>query len=46
MPEPVPTNAVLKMTFKALRHAGLDPGMIGQIAAALVLPHVEHDRTM
>ena len=39
-------NAVLKMTFKALRHVSLDPGMIGMIvAAALVLLHVEHGRT-
>ena len=39
-------NAVLKMTFKALRHVSLDPGMIGRIvAAALVLLHVEHGRT-
>lgn len=39
-------NAVLKMTFKALRHVSLDPGMIGAIvAAALVLLHVEHGRT-
>ena len=39
-------NAVLKMTFKALRHVSLDPGAIGRIvAAALVLLHVEHGRT-
>jgi hypothetical protein len=39
-------NAVLKMTFKALRHVSLDPGIIGRIvAAALVLLHVEHRRT-
>jgi hypothetical protein len=39
-------NAVLKMTFKALRHVSLDPGQIGRIvAAALVLLHIEHDRT-
>ena len=39
-------NAVLKMTFKALRHVSLDPSTIGNIvAAALVLLHVEHDRT-
>lgn len=39
-------NAVLKMTFKALRHVSLDPGTIGHIvAAALVLLHVEHGRT-
>jgi DDE superfamily endonuclease len=39
-------NAILKMTFKALRHVSLDPSMIGNImAAALVLLHIEHDRT-
>lgn len=39
-------NAVLKMTFKALRRVSLDPSMIGHIvAAALVLLHIEHDRT-
>jgi hypothetical protein len=39
-------NAVLNMTFKALRHVSLDPGRIGQIvAAALVILHVEHGRT-
>jgi DDE superfamily endonuclease len=39
-------NAVLKMTFKALRHVSLDPSKIGHIvAAALVLLHIEHDRT-
>lgn len=39
-------NAVLKMTFKALRLVSLNPGKIGLIvAAALVLLHVEHDRT-
>jgi hypothetical protein len=39
-------NAVLTMTFKALRHVSLDPGRIGQIvAAALVILHVEHGRT-
>lgn len=39
-------NALLKMTFKALRHVSLDPSAIGRIvAAALVLLHVEHDRT-
>jgi hypothetical protein len=31
------------MTFKALRHVGLDPSMTGRIvAAAVVVPHVEH----
>jgi hypothetical protein len=39
-------NAILKMTFKALRHVSLDPSRIGHIvAAALVLLHIEHDRT-
>jgi hypothetical protein len=39
-------NAVLKMTFKALRRVSLDPNKIGDIvAAALVLLHVEHART-
>jgi DDE superfamily endonuclease len=39
-------NAVLKMTFKALRHVSLDPSTIGRIvAAALVILHIEHDRT-
>jgi hypothetical protein len=39
-------NAVLKMTFKALRNVGLDPWRIGKIvAAALVLLHFDHDRT-
>jgi hypothetical protein len=39
-------NAVLTMTFKALRHPSLGPGRIGQIAAAaLVILHVEHGRT-
>jgi hypothetical protein len=39
-------HAVLKMTFKALRHVSLDPSMIGDIvAAALVLLHIEHNRT-
>jgi hypothetical protein len=34
------------MTFKALRHVSLDPGMIGVIvAAALVLLYFEHQRT-
>lgn len=39
-------NAVLKMTFKALRHVSLDPTAIGRIvAAALVILHIEHQRT-
>lgn len=39
-------NALLKMTFKALRRVSLDPSAIGRIvAAALVLLHVEHGRT-
>lgn len=39
-------NSLLKTTFKALRHISLDPNAIGRIvAAALVLLHVEHDRT-
>jgi hypothetical protein len=39
-------NALLKMTFKALRHVSLDPSAIGRIvAAALVILHIEHNRT-
>jgi DDE superfamily endonuclease len=39
-------NALLKVTFKALRRVSLCPWKIGKIvAAALVLLHVEHDRT-
>lgn len=39
-------NALLKMTFKALRNISLDPWRIGKIvAAALVLLHVDHART-
>ena len=39
-------NSLLKMTFKALRNVSLCPRRIGKIvAAALVLLHVEHDRT-
>jgi hypothetical protein len=39
-------NSLLKMTFKALRRVSLSPWGIGRIvAAALVLLHVEHDRT-
>jgi hypothetical protein len=36
-------NALLKMTFKALRNISLDPWRIGKIgAAALVLLHFDH----
>jgi len=39
-------NSLLKTTFKALRRVSLSPDAIGKIvAAALVLLHVEHDRT-
>ena len=39
-------NSLLKTTFKALRNVSLCPWTIGKIvAAALVLLHVEHDRT-
>jgi hypothetical protein len=39
-------NAVLKVTFKALRRVSLDPGSISRIArAALVLLQLEHGRT-
>jgi hypothetical protein len=39
-------NALLKMTFKALRNISLDPWRIGAIAAAaLVLLHIDHVRT-
>lgn len=39
-------NALLKMTFRALRNVSIDPWAIGQIVkAALVLLHVEHGRT-
>lgn len=39
-------NSLLKMTFKALRNVGLDPGYIGRIvAAALVILHIDHNRT-
>jgi DDE superfamily endonuclease len=39
-------NSRLKTTFKALRRISLSPDIIGKIvAAALVLLHVEHDRT-
>lgn len=34
------------MTFKALRNISLNPSRIGKIvAAALVILHIEHDRT-
>ena len=39
-------NALLKMTFKALRNVSLDPWRIGKVvAAALALLHVDHART-
>ncbi len=39
-------NALLKVTFKALRRVSLDPGSITRIArAALVLLQMEHGRT-
>ncbi|MFJ8550911.1 transposase family protein [Streptomyces sp. NPDC093676] len=39
-------NALLKVTFKALRRVSLDPAAITRIArAALVLLQLEHDRT-
>ena len=39
-------NSLLKTTFEALRNVSLCPWKIGKIvAAALVLLHVEHDRT-
>jgi len=39
-------NSLLKTTFKALRHVSPCPWKIGNIvAAALVLLHIEHDRT-
>ena len=39
-------NSLLKTTFKALRNVSLCPWAIGRItAAALVILHVEHDRT-
>lgn len=39
-------NSLLKTTFKALRNVSLCPWRIGTIvAAALVLLHLEHDRT-
>lgn len=39
-------NALLKVTFKALRRVSLDPGSITWIArAALVLLQMEHGRT-
>ncbi len=39
-------NALLKVTFKALRRVSLDPSAITRIArAALVLLQLEHDRT-
>lgn len=39
-------NSLLKTTFKAVRNVSLCPWTIGKIvAAALVLLHVEHNRT-
>lgn len=39
-------NAILKMTFRALRNVSLNPWRIGKIvAAALVLLHTNHGRT-
>jgi hypothetical protein len=39
-------NSLLKITFKALRNISLCPWSIGKItAAALVLLHIDHDRT-
>lgn len=39
-------NSLLKMTFRALRNVSLDPWRTGKIvAAALVILHIEHDRT-
>jgi hypothetical protein len=39
-------NSLLKTTFKALRNVSLNPWRIGKIvAAALVILHIEHDRT-
>jgi hypothetical protein len=39
-------NALLKMTFKALRNISLDPWRIGRIvAAALAILHFDHART-
>jgi hypothetical protein len=39
-------NSLLKTTFKALRNISLSPGRIGAtVTAALVLLHIEHDRT-
>jgi len=39
-------NALLKMTFKALRNVSVDPWRIGVIvAAALVLLHFDYNRT-
>jgi hypothetical protein len=39
-------NSLLKMTFKALANVSLNPWRIGKIAAAaLVILHIDHDRT-
>ncbi len=40
-------NSLLKTTFRALRNVSLCPWKIGTIvAAALVILHIEHDRTI
>jgi hypothetical protein len=39
-------NSLLKMSFRALRNVSLNPWRIGKIvAAALVILHIEHNRT-
>jgi hypothetical protein len=39
-------NAIIKMTFRALRNVSLDPWRIGDIlAAALAILHFDHNRT-
>lgn len=41
-----PGNSLLKTTFKALRNISVCPWKIGAIvAAALVILHIEHERT-
>jgi hypothetical protein len=43
---PKQANALPETIFKALRRISLSPDVIGKIlAAALLLLHVEHDRT-
>jgi hypothetical protein len=40
-------NALLRTTFKALRHISLDPWCIGAaVAAALALLHLDHARAI